>query len=550
MWKASDDQWPGTWSGGTDITPQMVTEWYEREGMLNVQVVETADGSKIVGYCSFNERQEQKGVGYIGLLNVQPDYQKKSLARRLLQNGIQRCLDLDFHLLTLGTWSGNLKAMPLYKKVGFCWVPDTSVWMLNFIPAILTLPCAQPFFSRHDWYRTYKRELKQVEDDDRWEGMKVFTYHFEEDGEALTVWADRESWRITAVETDAFFAGAMVDNIEPPKGIVTELRWRFTNKRSEQVSISLIGAGTEYIKLDHRQTLAVAAGETVELSAPVDVALDAPAVKGDQPVPALRTIFIIDGEVLELGTGVRPQPAVAVSTHPEYVTLSPGVSKKVSLQLKSYLREEAVATVTVTPAPGLSVGWTSSQVTLPAKGWAGAEITLSAEAGGVYPLHVTVGFSEGATKPERLAIFCMPPGGVLVDLGEKEARLENCETRLLARKHGGEVAIHAVTEHRFLGNLRERLGPPFYPSEFSEKDFDIILSPGSRGAAIILKADSETYPGLVLQRTVKLGGGNLIELKTDFVNQGTEAHKLQIVHLARYQGACHGGAAAKAGHRA
>ena len=108
MWKASDDQWPGTWSGGTDITPQMVTEWYEREGILNVHVVETADGSKIVGYCSFSECPEEKGAGYIDLLNVQPDYQKQSLARRLLQNGVQRCLDLGFHLLTLGTWSGNL----------------------------------------------------------------------------------------------------------------------------------------------------------------------------------------------------------------------------------------------------------------------------------------------------------------------------------------------------------------------------------------------------------------------------------------------------------
>ena len=99
MWQASDNQWPGTWSGGTDITPHMVTESYEREDMLNVHVVETEDGSKIVGYCSFNERPEQKGVGYIDLLNVQPDYQKKSLARRLLQNGIQRCLDLGFPAL-------------------------------------------------------------------------------------------------------------------------------------------------------------------------------------------------------------------------------------------------------------------------------------------------------------------------------------------------------------------------------------------------------------------------------------------------------------------
>ena len=84
MWRASDDQWPGTWSGGTEITAEMVTEWTEREGNIYVSVVETADRDKIVGYCSFNEDFAQKGVGYVGLLNVQPDYQKKSLARRLL----------------------------------------------------------------------------------------------------------------------------------------------------------------------------------------------------------------------------------------------------------------------------------------------------------------------------------------------------------------------------------------------------------------------------------------------------------------------------------
>ena len=97
MWCASDNQWPGTWSGGTEITPEMVTEWTEREGSLNVTVVETADREKIVGYCSFVEQVEEKGVGYVGLLNVQPEYQKKSLARRLLQNIIERCLDVKLY---------------------------------------------------------------------------------------------------------------------------------------------------------------------------------------------------------------------------------------------------------------------------------------------------------------------------------------------------------------------------------------------------------------------------------------------------------------------
>jgi len=532
MWKASDDQWPGTWSGGTEITPEMIVEWFERESMINVSVVETADGSKIVGYCSFNERTEEKNVGYVDLLNVQPDYQKKSLARRLLQDSVQRCVDLGFHLLTLGTWSGNLKAMPLYKKVGFNWMPDTSVWMLNFMPAVLALPAARGYFSRHDWYRTLKRELKQVEDDERWEGMKVLTYRFEENGEALTVWGDREAWRITAVETDAFFAGAIADNIEPPKGMATEMRWRFTNKQAEAVSVSLIASGTEHLKLNYRATKSVAPGESLAFSAPVDVSLETPEVRKSgwvsPPVPTVKTIWIIDGEVLELGTGMRPQPAVAVSTHPEYVTLTPGVEQVVTLQLKSYIREEAAATVTVTPAPGLTVDWTSRDVSLPAKGWAGGQITLKAEASGVYPLNVSVTVGEATTKPERIAIFALPPGGVLADVGEKEARLENAGTRVLAHVRGGGTGFHTPVGNHHLGSLQQRLGPPFWPSEFSEKDFEVQVCREADGNAAVLTAASDTYAGLVLRQTIRLGGGPLVRVSSELVNQGTTVHEIKM----------------------
>ncbi|MBL7200209.1 MAG: GNAT family N-acetyltransferase [Anaerolineae bacterium] len=213
MWRESDDQWPGTWSGGVDFTSEMVTEWHEREKTINVFVFESGD--RIVGYCSFNELPEEKNAGYVAVLNVHPAYQGKSLGRRLLQHCLERCSKLGFHLLTLGTWSGNLKSVPLYKKTGFYWVPDTSAWMLNYIPSILNLRCAQPFFSRHDWYQSFVRELKQAEDDERWEGMKVFTYRWEGDGEALTVWADREAHTLTGVETDAFLAAAIVISPHP-----------------------------------------------------------------------------------------------------------------------------------------------------------------------------------------------------------------------------------------------------------------------------------------------------------------------------------------------
>ncbi|MDF1515438.1 MAG: GNAT family N-acetyltransferase, partial [Anaerolineae bacterium] len=526
MWQASDDQWPGTWSGGTEISPEKVTEWMEREGSLSITVVETADQKRIVGYCSFSERQEEKGVGYVGLLNVQPEYQKKSLARRLLQHSIQRCLDLGFHILTLGTWSGNLKSVPLYKKTGFYWVPDTSVWMLNFVPGILSLPCAKPFFSKHDWYSTMRRELHQVEDDMRWEGMKVFIYEFEENGERLKVWADRESLKITAVETDTFFAGAIAASIEPPKGLPTKIRWRLQNKTDRSMHVSLMASGTEHMKLDYRKTLELQPGAQVELDSKVDISLDTPEVKPRKSVPSMRTVLIIDGEVLELGTGLRPQPAVNVSTAPKHVSLMPGVEKTVNIQLHSYFEQACQVTVRLTAPEGLRTDWTETALDLPGKSWGGVPVKLSAGQAGVYPLQVVVTFDGRETAPETLPVFCMPVNGVLAYKGQRYTRIENQSVRLWLDSFGGGIGIHMAHDDTWLGTVSESLGPPFWPTEFRSKDFAIDLAELNGSVTATMSAVSDDNPGLVLKRRVTLGGGDLAEIETQLVNVGSSSYEL------------------------
>ncbi|MBC8444548.1 MAG: GNAT family N-acetyltransferase, partial [Chloroflexi bacterium] len=82
MWRASDDQWPGTWSGGVEVTKEMIATWMKRDKTLNTYVVDLCD--RIVGYCSFHEPGDEKDVGYVGVLNVQPDHQRNGLARRML----------------------------------------------------------------------------------------------------------------------------------------------------------------------------------------------------------------------------------------------------------------------------------------------------------------------------------------------------------------------------------------------------------------------------------------------------------------------------------
>lgn len=532
MWKTSDDQWPGTMSHGVEITTQWVTEMHERQKMRNVYVAETADRARIVGYCSLCERESEKNTGYLATLNVQPDSQGKSLGRRLVQRCVERCTELGFHMLSIGTWSANLKSVPTYKKCGYFWVPDTSVYMLNFVPPIRNLACAQPYFSRHDWYATFRRAIEQVEDDERWEGMKVFTYRWEEDGEALTVRVDREAQRLTAVEADAFSAAAIAGDIEPAKGMSTTMRWRVTNKLVHPMPLSLIASGTEHIKLDKRATLTVAPGETVEIDAAVDIALDTPDVKSGQPAPCVRTLFIIDGEVLELGTGLRPQKAVEVSTSPEHITLFPGVATTVYVQMHSHLAADVDATISLAPAPGLHIDRTEGSVTIPAKSFAALPVTLRADAGGVYPLVATVYFDGGQTLPERLVIFSLPAGGVLADQGERETRQENEWTRLVIKPKAGAMTLTSVQTGYLQASMREAAGPPYWPSELDEKEYAIALQKNDGRVTAILTADLNDHNGITLRREVTLGGGPLVEIGYALLNKGTTMHQLQLSRRA------------------
>lgn len=535
MWRASDEQWPGTWSGGSEMTRQRVIDIFERDKNLFVYVAETGD--KLVGYCSFNEREDDKGVGYVGLLNVQPEYQKKSLARKMLCRCVERCVELGFKQLTLDTWPGNLKSVPLYKKTGLFWVPDSSVYMRNFIPGILAMPCAKAYFEGHGWYESFQRALEQKEDDERWGGMKVFTYRWQAGDDMLTVWVDRESRTVTAVETNEWMVAAIASQIEPVKGLPTQMRWKLVNKRTKPMLVSLIVNGNDQLKIEHREALTVSPGQSIEVTARVDVASDAPEVRRGKAVPTVKSLCIIDGQVVELETGLRPRPAISVELSPRYVTLFPGVPKTVHLQLRSYMDKEVEATASLSPMPGLDLDWTERQTTVPAKSFAGLPVTLSAPQGGVYEIQATVYFndngSQGKALPQELVVFSLPAGGVLVHRGDAkqaspEVRVENEWTRLILESRGW-MQIRTPYDDAELGGMRELVGPPFWPSELEDKEFDVDVETKDGRAIVALSAALDDHPGITVRRQVTLGAGPLIEIAHALVNNGTTAHTLQVL---------------------
>ena len=529
MWNASDDQWPGTVSDGVPITAQWVIERHGRE--KNREVVVWDAGDQIAGFCSLWDWPQEPNVTYIATLNVAPQFQKLGLGRRFLQYYVGRAIAIGSYRLDLHTWPGNLKAVPLYKKCGFFWMPGTAVHMYNFLPTILTMPAAQAFFARHDWYTSLRRELTQAEDDETWEGVKVFTYRFEAAGERLTVWADRESRRIAAVETDELFAAALPADQEPPRGVTTTLRWRITNKRGAPMHVSLLASGDASLAIDHRTTLTVPPGETAELSAPVRVSATPAEQKQDRPTPFVRTLLVIDGQVLELGSGMRPRDAVEVQAEPRHITLAPGVPQTVELRLRSRLNEDVTAALSLAPSPGLSAETPHVTVAIPAGGLVGVPVRLLAGVGGVYELPVTLSLPLGGAETLLPAavetVFALPPGGVLAARVRDTLRLENDVVRISIPKQGANLWI-THRDGRYLADEAAVSAPPAYPNLFHETDFTLELAHEDGWVVATATAESPEHPGFVLRKVVRFGAGPVWTSALAFENRGIEQRRFHV----------------------
>src|SRR5579872_36501 len=156
-----------------------------RRDRLAVCVVEHE--GEFVGYCDLLAQSGQTDTALIPTLGARLKHHGKGVGKMLLREIIRRVTEAGYRQVTLGTWPGNTKAVPLYKKTGFHWVPDTNVFMLNFIPSVLTIPAGRAFFANRDWYHCHERQIEIAPDEVMWKGMKVYPYRFRDGDDFLNL---------------------------------------------------------------------------------------------------------------------------------------------------------------------------------------------------------------------------------------------------------------------------------------------------------------------------------------------------------------------------
>lgn len=100
---------------------------------------------RVIAFATTRRHWNEKNNFYIRLLLTHSQYRGLGAGTRLIQECFKLAVNKGFDILSLHTWASN-RAMNLYSRLGFVWIPHTSVYMVNFLPQLLKYPKIKNLF--------------------------------------------------------------------------------------------------------------------------------------------------------------------------------------------------------------------------------------------------------------------------------------------------------------------------------------------------------------------------------------------------------------------
>ena len=526
----ADVGWPG--GGGWQTSPEEQERSIRESNLLGAIVTENEE--RIISLCTIRTTPGQKAQAFIPHLNCHPDYHGKKHGKSALWGAMDRAFEAGCRKVDLYTWPGNLQAVPLYKKMGFMWRPDSSVHMENFTPAARRHPLAAAFFARHDWYDTHVRELSLDEDVMTRGRVKVYEYEWRApDGDLLRLVFDRQSWGIIEIENNDLMVSCSLPDEKLVAGVSHTVKWRIGNRRPHPARVFLAATGDPGVNVETREALDVTDAAEIEGSFVIDPGIEE---KTREPKAAvLRTDLVIDGVGIELAAGVAARQAVDVSMDVVRSILTPGIPQEAKLTLRSNLDEACTARLRVAPAGGVDVIAGEQQVTLDPKG--GAELAVPVTAPGAGPVAIDIETTASvdskaiSVKTKRLDLLAVERGGTSGGVGVESALLCGGGLMVRADLRSGDLSIfhrlRALRSRRI--NLHgPRLGPPFSGGDLFQEKAEAWVERDAFGVALRQRTRSVLRPGVSLDRRIRVGQGPLVSVMDTVVNGSTLPLELAV----------------------
>jgi len=532
LFNESNEVWPGGFNAGKELTADDVHRWMEQMEKLEVFVA-VADGHTRA-YCSLVKSiTEERDTAYVGLLGATPKYHGRGLGRDLLRACVKRAIDEGIQRVDLHTWAANMKAVPLYKKTGFFWVPETMVYMQNFIPMIVTSPFALEFFEGIDWYTVQERELQLIEDREEWEGMKVYTYRFRRDSKQLEVKINSWSRQIAFFENEKIRFSLKPSKDRPLRGREMKAILEIEKKDNIKEPVSIEGFGSNGIICTMHDQFDISDTASIE----IPFKIDRRTRKGTDydPYPSAGVKVTIGGKSIKLAVGFDTKPVVDVGIAPKYTVLCADKSTTVKIELTNNSDKNLKGRLIIPETSNALFDDNNLAFEIPSDGKKSIDFKVSISDSVVLPVSCEYELADGekgTTASTDIPILVDYPdkaSGVVYTENEfnlPAARISRDGHILEALSRGGLVRfINPSDNERLVQHNFTSFGPPYSPSTMEYTSYKIRLLPDS---GIELTAPVDKDPSLEHKLTMRIIGRNILELVNTITNSGSEKKGLGI----------------------
>lgn len=509
MWNHSRDGW-----GGANTVDTEETVLQRERNSTNIHTYLALDGEKVVGYCGLSEYRDDEGALYIPLLNVRDDYHGRKIGKKLLLTALQEAINLKWPRLDLYTWSGNTKAVPLYKKCGFFWEDrDDTTHLMNFMPTVLHTEAVTDFFKDTDWYDISTREI-EVKPDGRIENdFHYYEYSWAKENEFLRIEFERTGRGIRLIETDDYLISATVSNHQLVFGDEYEVIYKINNKSGKPLHVDLEGLSDKNIDFHFQTKLEVE--KEVEVTGTFYVGAIEEEQNNLRTHPTVQTIVKINGKKAVFKTGVLPKyPAQVKAQIQEDLTFI-GKEQVFYLDLENNYDEKIQFVFELPSSPLLELSTPNIDVKLAPKGKQSIPVRFNTLAHGFYSTDLQIkAIKENGEAVHFTRKIGIPLRGIGAKFaGEDDERIQIYNGQYFAtlKKQGAVIGMGRSKKDSDLMIMAPKIGKP-YSEEITKqkvKLFEFFEGEGFNGAKITYELNA--FPTIKIHFILKLYGEGLFE---------------------------------------
>jgi ribosomal protein S18 acetylase RimI-like enzyme len=524
------DSWPGGFGGSFVFTGEYLEEQMANQDLSSKFIIVAPDDkAKIVGVSMCSKNWNLPDAWYVQLLGVDPKYQGQKLGKALLLYSTKFAMEKNARLISLHTWGGNLKALPLYKKQGYKWRPNTAVYMENYIPQILNFPQFTTFFSKYSWYDIYKPVINQETDEEFDEKMHVYEYYFEQDKEnSIKTWIDRSIGKISGFHYKSddvdFLVQARTPNSEAFIGIEDfPVTLYIKNNGQKGKSVSINASPTSKIELvgPQNQEMKLKAGEEKTIQYTASFVLD--TEEHDQKIfthdySEHQITFTItsDNLTFPINVGKIPLDAIRILTYPQNYTVNSNQEISIPLSVTNNLGKESEIEINVTNSKNITCK-ENIITTKVSKFDSIAELPVK-----INETNTTVDYLEIIAKTKdgedihkaKIPIPIFNENRTVVYYFEDQIFIENKYYRLCSYKkpipgNNEIIILDKLRKLQIKGNALQ-LGYPFdeESSEFYSKLLTHEVKETTTGVWLLSSSESEKKSGIKITREVFIPHAN------------------------------------------